>query len=659
LTTLQRVPEVHPSARRSPLVIFAPAPPSKSGIATYVDELMPYHMLDFDVTLVLADDAALPEDFANGPRILLASEFRRHRSCFSDAPKMYHIGNNPTHCYMLESLTTDPGIVVLHDFNLNYLHQSATTLHPESRAYQRAMLRDYGVFGDDNIAWQSARQDREIFATYETPLNGAVLESAVSVIAHSRYVQYKAAARAPHVPVWYVPHHLSPQIGEFAQLAKSTARKRLGLPQQPLIITVLGFVTRAKKLHFSLKALAELRNRIPPFRFVIAGEQRPSEYDIAPQIESSGLRDETICTGYLEENEFFLHLAATDLIVNLRYPSGGETSGTLMRALSMGKPCIVFDDGPMGELPDAVVRKVPWGEFAQQEFTAALYDLLAFAPKRQALGANAAAYARKHLGIERIARKYADIVRSKRKRLTPPPTTGTRHYFPSPGSTARRVRAFEAGTAETLRACPARLWIASSAVPMGGNGRSAVVVSERPDTLASLLCGIFDWAPDSVTAITLEDFLGERVHGSDGRSVQSGIFDLALVTLSADMPENRCALLMRRINAVLRPGGSATIEVWQKLVDEVADPPLGEARLPDRLRDAGFSCIRRSSPADGIIVELVAPADQGDVHLRFACATAQKTSEMAVWRYRDQLPGFPAVMGRPVVESGTPEGSNT
>lgn len=651
-------PEMRRPARKSPLVIFAPTPPSKSGIATYVNELVPYHMLDFDVTLVLADDAALPDDFANGPQILLASEFRRHRSCFSNAPKVYHIGNNPTHCYMLEFVTTDPGIVVLHDFNLNYLHQSATNRLPESRAYQRAMLREYGVFGADNIAWQSARPDREVFATYETPLNGTILQSAESVITHSRYVQYKAAARAPHVPVWYVPHHLSPKIGEFAQLQKSAARKRVGLPQQPLIITALGFVTRAKQLAFSLRALAELRNRIPPFRFVIAGEQRPSEYDIAPQIELSGMRDDTISTGYLEENEFFLHLAAADLVVNLRYPSGGESSGTLIRALGMGKPCIVFDDGPMGELPDTVVRKVPWGEPAQQEFTTALYDLLAFAPKRQALGANAAVYAGRHLRIERIARKYADIVRSTKKRLAPPPSAGARYYFPSPGSTARRVRSFEPVTGGSVWAGPARLWIASSAVPMGGYGRSALVVSERPDTLASPLCEVFDWAMETITTIALEDFLGETVRGSDGRSVQSGIFDLALVALSADLPENKCALLMRRINAALRLGGSATIEVWQELDGEAADPPLGEARLPDRLRDAGFSCIRRSASSDGIITELAAPIDRGDVHLRFACATAQKTSEMVVWRYRDQLPGFPAAMGWPLAASRMPDQSN-
>ena len=35
-------------------------------------------------------------------------------------------------------------------------------------------------------------------------------------------------------------------------------------------------------------------------------------------------------------------------------------SGTLIRALGMGAPAVVFDVGPMGELPRTVVRKVAW-----------------------------------------------------------------------------------------------------------------------------------------------------------------------------------------------------------------------------------------------------------------------------------------------------------
>jgi hypothetical protein len=442
-----------------------------------------------------------------------------------------------------------------------------------------------------------------------------------------------------------VPHHLSPRIREYGLLSKAAARKRLGLPQQPLIITTMGFVTRAKQLQFSLEALAQLRSRISSFRFVIAGEQRPSEYDITAQIESSGLKDLTICTDYLEESEFFLHLAAADVVVNLRYPSGGESSGTLIRSLGMGVPCIVFDNGPMGELPDAVIRKVPWGESAGRDFVNALYDLLTSAPKRQALGACAAAYARKNFAIDRVAQKYADIVRRERKRRYPPRKAEGRHYLPSPGLIARRLWSLGPDMADELRKTKARLWVTAPAVPMGETGRSALVIAENPEPLASLLSNLFDWAPGAIFMLTPENFLSERVCGPDKLRLSSGQFDLVLVAITAQMPENRCALLMERLNAALRLGGCATVEVWHELNAKAPEAPLCETGLADRLRDAGFACIDCHSTSEGLFHQLLASEPSEDVSLRFACATGQKASEVAAWRYLDHLSGFPAVSG--------------
>ena len=138
-------------AARAPLVVFAPYPPSANGIADYVHELMPYHLADFDVTLVIADDAAVPAEGPHAPRVLLASEFRRHRARFSHAPKLYHVGNNPDHCYMLDFLARDPGIVVLHDFNLNYMHEVATQGWRERNGYWPALQLEYGVLGKDAL----------------------------------------------------------------------------------------------------------------------------------------------------------------------------------------------------------------------------------------------------------------------------------------------------------------------------------------------------------------------------------------------------------------------------------------------------------------------------------------------------------------------------
>src|SRR5207302_9663109 len=67
-------------------------------------------------------------------------------------------------------------------------------------------------------------------------------------------------------------------------------------------------------------------------------------------------------TGYVEDAEFAAHFAAVDRLVNLRYPSAGETSGTLIRAFEAGKPVAVSDYAQFAELPDDCVVKIPFGE---------------------------------------------------------------------------------------------------------------------------------------------------------------------------------------------------------------------------------------------------------------------------------------------------------
>ena len=65
-------------------------------------------------------------------------------------------------------------------------------------------------------------------------------------------------------------------------------------------------------------------------------------------------------------------MAACDVLVNLRYPTMGETSGSVIRALSLGRPLIVSDVGWFSELPDDVVLKVPVDEYEVATLEAAL-----------------------------------------------------------------------------------------------------------------------------------------------------------------------------------------------------------------------------------------------------------------------------------------------
>ena len=102
-------------------------------------------------------------------------------------------------------------------------------------------------------------------------------------------------------------------------------------------------------------------------------------------------------------------MAACDVLVILRSPTMGETSGTAIRALSLGKPLVVSDVGWFAELPDDVALKVPVDEREVAALAAAL-ELLADAARR----ARGDGRGRARL----VEREHA--LDARRRRATPP-----------------------------------------------------------------------------------------------------------------------------------------------------------------------------------------------------------------------------------------------
>src|SRR5207249_5665113 len=66
--------------------------------------------------------------------------------------------------------------------------------------------------------------------------------------------------------------------------------------------------------------------------------------------------------GYVDEQRLWSLMAACDACISLRAPTMGETSGSVIRALSLGRPLVVSDLGWFSELPDEVALKTPVDE---------------------------------------------------------------------------------------------------------------------------------------------------------------------------------------------------------------------------------------------------------------------------------------------------------
>ena len=96
-------------------------------------------------------------------------------------------------------------------------------------------------------------------------------------------------------------------------------------------------------------------------------------------------------------------MAACDVLVNLRYPTMGETSGSVIRALTLGKALVVSDVGWFSELPDDAVLKVPVDELEVDILRAAIEVA---ADHGRELGEAGRAYVQREHDLGRVADAY-------------------------------------------------------------------------------------------------------------------------------------------------------------------------------------------------------------------------------------------------------------
>ena len=69
-------------------------------------------------------------------------------------------------------------------------------------------------------------------------------------------------------------------------------------------------------------------------------------------------------TGYVTEDTLIEIIKISDFCVNLRYPTAGETSRSVLQIMSLGKPVIVSNVGWFSELPNNSCLKVDVDELS-------------------------------------------------------------------------------------------------------------------------------------------------------------------------------------------------------------------------------------------------------------------------------------------------------
>jgi glycosyltransferase involved in cell wall biosynthesis len=151
------------------------------------------------------------------------------------------------------------------------------------------------------------------------------------------------------------------------------------------------------------EAFALLRRERPDARLLLVGATG-ERFDLDRRLERLGLDDAAIVREpYVPEERLWSLMAACDVLVNLRSPTMGETSGAVIRGLGLGKPMLVSDVGWFAELPDDVALKIPVDEYEVRTIAGALDLAVDHAAE---LGAASREYVRREHDLGRSADGY-------------------------------------------------------------------------------------------------------------------------------------------------------------------------------------------------------------------------------------------------------------
>jgi glycosyltransferase involved in cell wall biosynthesis len=147
-----------------------------------------------------------------------------------------------------------------------------------------------------------------------------------------------------------------------------------------------------------------------PVQLVFAGEPAPDVKGLEAEIRASTDSENIIFTGYLDEVDYFSAVFASDIIINLRNPSMGEASGTLMHALAAARPTIISDANQYREFPDKVCWKLAHDEQQLEVLYAYLAALLSDKNLRAAMSNNSAEYISTVFAWEKIIARWTEVI---------------------------------------------------------------------------------------------------------------------------------------------------------------------------------------------------------------------------------------------------------
>jgi glycosyltransferase involved in cell wall biosynthesis len=326
----------------------SPLPPVRSGIADYSCDLLPELASRCDLRVARLPGQEVSSEVAGRyPAVVLEEAGAAERL------PLYQVGNNLYHQAVVGHALARPGVVTLHDLCLHHLLMERTLRHHDLDGYVRALVADHGWVGSAVALpprWGGFGQA----GLFALPAQRTLLERQRGVLVHGSWAKQELEAEGLSTPVRVVPMPMPvPRVEPDAGLA---ARLRLGLPSEAFVIGSFGFQTPIKRTAAVVRALS--RPGLERVHLLVVGEPSPG-IELAGIAREEGVAGRVHVLGFVPGSEYTSAVLACDVCANLRHPTAGETSASLLRLFAVGRGAVVSDYGQFAELPPEVSVRTP------------------------------------------------------------------------------------------------------------------------------------------------------------------------------------------------------------------------------------------------------------------------------------------------------------
>ena len=402
------------TSRRIRVAMWSPLPPARSGISDYTAELVPY--LTQYVDLVLYTNEGVNSNLFAGLPVIIRTyaAYEQHRSEDVDI-HIYHMGNNlQFHEDIYFQLLKQAGIVILHDLSL-FSFFSTLTEHnsglPDEVAYSEGKNVAAGL-PDTLRKWGASNENMDLL---KIPLIRRITESSRAIITHSEFGRELVNRYSPMILSQFI--HLGTDFLEPLRLGDEAAklRQQHGWTENQVVFGIFGGMNPIKRIHVVLDAFNGVHKTNSKARLVIVGREDDPTYindSLQTRIRSYGLQDVVSFVGEVTLHTLTQYIRAIDVAINLRWPTAGETSAVMMRALGAGKPVIITDLPQWSYFPDSFCKRIPLGKNEVVILTQTITDLAKNRDILVTIGQEARRYVAANASFEVISQRYFDVIRT-------------------------------------------------------------------------------------------------------------------------------------------------------------------------------------------------------------------------------------------------------